>query len=412
MWRQVGHNVYTPYTEPFGLLVQVCSSSHYDLFISSASAFSISFHHIFHFITAVQTEASSWTVNVPSSVKGLPGSCVVIPCSFNYPDPGKVVTKFTGIWYDTTDHPIYHPVESEMLEQYRNRTKLLGDVTQKNCSLKIDPLYQSDSGPFYFRIEMEGYERFSYKQNKVSIAMMTCQTEASSWTVNVPSSVKGLPGSCVVIPCSFNYPDPGKVVTKFTGIWRDTTDHPIYHPVESEMFQQYRNRTKLLGDVTQKNCSLKIDPLYQSDSGPFYFRIEMEGYERFSYKEHKVSIAMMNAPEINVMSSCSSEAHMVKCVCIVDSKPPSMVHFVLPEHRVLHNATKTEKHGTITIANLLAELGSSEFVLCLASNTQGNANLTLYLPVDSKMHSLYIIITAGAGGILIILLISVGAVKK
>ncbi|KAI3360915.1 hypothetical protein L3Q82_013128, partial [Scortum barcoo] len=43
---------------------------------------------------------------------------------------------------------------------------------------------------------------------------------------------------------------------------------------------------------------------------------------------------------------------------------------------------------------------------------RANANLTLYLPVDSKMHSLYIIITAGAGGILIILLISVGAVKK
>ncbi|KAI3360913.1 hypothetical protein L3Q82_013126 [Scortum barcoo] len=129
-------------------------------------------------------------------------------------------------------------------------------------------------------------------------------------------------------------------------------------------------------------------------------------------KSKSVQLNVLYAPEINVMSSCSSEAHMVKCVCIVDSKPPSMVHFVLPEHRVLHNATKTEKHGTITIANLLAELGSSEFVLCLASNTQGNANLTLYVSVDSKMHSLYIIITAGAGGILIILLISVGAVKK
>ncbi|KAI3360911.1 hypothetical protein L3Q82_013124 [Scortum barcoo] len=188
---------------PFDLLVQVCSSSHYDLFISSSSAFSISFHHIFHFITAVQTEASSWTVNVPSSVKGLPGSCVVIPCSFNYPDPGKVVTKFTGIWRDTTDHPIYHPVESEMFQQYRNRTKLLGDVTQKNCSLKIDPLYQSDSGPFYFRIEMEGYERFSYKEHKVSIAMMN---EPSPITFSVAE--EAVEGQTVSASCSVSHSCP------------------------------------------------------------------------------------------------------------------------------------------------------------------------------------------------------------
>lgn len=163
--------------------------------------------------------------------------------------------------------------------------------------------------------------------------------------------------------------------------------------------------------------------------------------------------ALTDAPEIKVMSSCTSEAHMVKCVCIAESKPPSMVHFVLAG-RVLQNTTKTEKHGTVTIGTLQAELGSSEFVLCLANNTQGNANLKLYLPVNSKevfgfpecmtclynmhiwrllvwivywerekwhhvvsvwtgkMQSLYIIIAAGAGVILIIPLIAVGVVKK
>lgn len=74
---------------------------------------------------------------------------------------------------------------------------------------------------------------------------------------------------------------------------------------------------------------------------------------------------------------------MVKCVCIAESKPPSMVHFVLSD-RVPQNNTKTEKHGTVTFGTLLAELGSSEFVLCLANNTQGSTNLTLYLPVNSK----------------------------
>lgn len=138
------------------------------------SAFSVSFesHCSLHFTTVTQTEASSWTVTVPSSVKGLPGSCVVIPCSFNYPDPGKTLTQFTGMWTDMTHQLIYHPVESKMMQQYRNRTELLGD-RQKSCSLKIDPLQQSDQGPFYFRIEIANYDNFSYKENRVSIAMIS-----------------------------------------------------------------------------------------------------------------------------------------------------------------------------------------------------------------------------------------------
>ncbi|XP_039662632.1 myelin-associated glycoprotein-like [Perca fluviatilis] len=117
-----------------------------------------------------ETEGSSWTIKVPSSVKGLPGSCLVIPCSFNYPDPGRVVTEFTGMWAEGEHELIYHP-DKLTVKQYQSRTELLGDISLKNCSFKIDPLRQSDQGPFYFRIEMAGYEKFSYKENRVSITM-------------------------------------------------------------------------------------------------------------------------------------------------------------------------------------------------------------------------------------------------
>lgn len=125
-----------------------------------------------YFITVIQTEASSWTAKVPSSIKGLPGSCVVIPCSYDYPDPGKTVTEFNGIWTEaSTSQVIYHPVKSKIVDPYRQRTELLGDISQKNCSLKIDPLKSSDHGPFVFRIEIKNYNSYSYVTNKVTITM-------------------------------------------------------------------------------------------------------------------------------------------------------------------------------------------------------------------------------------------------
>uniref|UniRef100_A0A3B4UCQ6 Ig-like domain-containing protein n=1 Tax=Seriola dumerili TaxID=41447 RepID=A0A3B4UCQ6_SERDU len=189
-----------------------------------------------HFITVVQTEASSWTIQVPSSVKGLPGSCVVIPCTFNYPDPDKVVTKFTGIWTDATSHVIYHPVESKIMQQYRSRTELLGDVTQRNCSLKIDPLQQTDQGPFYFRIEIADYNNFSFKENRVSISMTERGPKLAFSTVEGQTEVASCSvfPSCPTSPPVFNWSHSGEQIQSpqfDDGQWKVTanlTFRPTY----------------------------------------------------------------------------------------------------------------------------------------------------------------------------------------
>uniref|UniRef100_A0A8C6SMX9 Ig-like domain-containing protein n=1 Tax=Neogobius melanostomus TaxID=47308 RepID=A0A8C6SMX9_9GOBI len=110
----------------------------------------------------------------------------------------------------------------------------------------------------------------------VAFCVSVCQCVALSlWTVDLPASVKALEGSCVAIPCSFDYPSPGEEVTQFTGIWTDESGHVIYHPDTKKAMAQYRNRTNLLGDLLHKDCSLKIDPVQASDKGPYHFRIEI-----------------------------------------------------------------------------------------------------------------------------------------
>lgn len=134
--------------------------------------FPFSLHCSLSPITVILTETKHWSINVPSSVKGLTGSCVVIPCSFDFPDSENDLL-FTGMWQDNSDQPIYHSVESKIMRTYWNRTKLLGNLAQKNCSLKIDPLNDSDRGPFHFRIEIHNLNKYSYKHNKVSILMIS-----------------------------------------------------------------------------------------------------------------------------------------------------------------------------------------------------------------------------------------------
>lgn len=123
-------------------------------------------------ISAIHTETKSWTIVVPHVIKGLPGSCVAIPCSFDFPDRKKKLTQFTGMWKDASNQFIYHPNHSKIIRTYWNRTKLLGNLTQKDCSLEIDPLTSSDQGPFHFRIEIAQLNNYSYVQDTVSISMI------------------------------------------------------------------------------------------------------------------------------------------------------------------------------------------------------------------------------------------------
>ena len=75
---------------------------------------------------------------------------------------------------------------------------------------------------------------------------------------------------------------------------------------------------------------------------------------------------------------------MVKCICIVESKPSSMVHFLL-SNRVL-SSTKVEIHGPVSIGTLQANLGSFRIIHCVANNTVGNANIILTFPDKSKKY--------------------------
>lgn len=424
-------------------------------------------------LTVIQADSSSWTAEVPSSVAGLIGSCVVIPCSFKYPEPEKEVTTFTGIWTEETSHVIYHPDVTKVMHQYQRRTELIGDPSKKNCSLKIDPLKQSDTETFHFRIEMEGYEKYSYKENKVSI---TASPSPKPITIEMKEEVElgGLVSascsalhSCPTNPPVLIWSHPGKLHVESkghsNGQW-EVTSWLSFHPTRTDHNKslectatyhggQRLNSSKVLrvkyapvsvkvahkssvseGDTVQLRCSSDAYPpahsyQWHSDNsgdtlsrGHLYTLTNVSRHTGALYctaintegraNSSLVQLNVLYPPEIKAGSTCSSDKDMTTCVCIANSKPSSIVEFLLAE-KVLPS-TKVERHGSVTIGTLQGDLGSSELIHCRAHNSQGNATLTLTVPTDGKVPTLYIAIGVGAIGfmVLVILLTVLGLSKK
>ncbi|XP_029535117.1 sialoadhesin-like isoform X2 [Oncorhynchus nerka] len=368
-------------------------------------------------------DASSWTAEVPSSVSGLQGSPIVIPCSFNYSKPEKKPSEFTGIWFKDKNEIIYHPDSSKIIQDYKGRTELVGDLRQKNCSLRIDPLHCSDKGPFTFRIEIKDHDKYLYKDNTVSIAV-SCSPDAPSLSVREEVKEGGLSASCSV---SHSCPSDSPLLTwSHSGIpsvqsqqltngqWEVTssltftpssTDHnqslvctAAYRGgednenVENSQCQIYRWHNSR-GPLPTTEPTLTLENVTRLTEALYCTAINTEGQGQSS----PLKLNVEYPPEIKVGSASTSDISMVTCLCIVNLEPPGTVEWSLPaEPLPTLPSTRRERHGSVTMVTLQRALGFSETIHCHASNTQGNATLSFTVSTNDKMSMLYVSIGIAA----------------
>uniref|UniRef100_A0A4W5P6V1 Ig-like domain-containing protein n=1 Tax=Hucho hucho TaxID=62062 RepID=A0A4W5P6V1_9TELE len=96
----------------------------------------------------------------------------------------------------------------------------------------------------------------------------------SDWAVRVPSApLCAVAGSSVVLPCSYNYPQPYRVLSE---MWcrdqsRCITPRYVYHSQGIFPEPASQGRVEYLGKEGTRNCSLRISDLRRSDSGTYVF---------------------------------------------------------------------------------------------------------------------------------------------
>uniref|UniRef100_A0A8C3BM17 Myelin associated glycoprotein n=1 Tax=Cairina moschata TaxID=8855 RepID=A0A8C3BM17_CAIMO len=116
------------------------------------------------------TRGGSWAAWMPPAVAGLEGTCVVLPCRFEYPEELRPAAVH-GLWYFGSPYPkSYPPVVARsrpaaVHESFAGRAELLGDPGLRDCSLRLWRLSPELAGKYYFRGDLGGYNQYSFSEH-------------------------------------------------------------------------------------------------------------------------------------------------------------------------------------------------------------------------------------------------------
>nr|XP_014343703.1 PREDICTED: sialic acid-binding Ig-like lectin 9 [Latimeria chalumnae] len=134
----------------------------------------------------------------------------------------------------------------------------------------------------------------------------TCGQKLHLRGTSIPRSLRAVKGSCVVIPCTFNYPGPKRPSSHIRAIWHRDGKETFYDSDHSS-----NGRADLVGDRGEKNCSLQINGIRTEDAKEFTFRVEIMNLDSYSFTNSKVAIKVEDSaavPEISCLEApCPKE---------------------------------------------------------------------------------------------------------
>ncbi|XP_007232412.3 myelin-associated glycoprotein [Astyanax mexicanus] len=415
------------------------------------------------------TEHDSWNIAVSHSVVGLEGSCLDISCRFNYPGSDRKASDYKGIWLTDSNEKVFHSEASQISSTFLHRTSMLGDLHHRNCSLKINPLKNSDKGPFTFRIEIVGFNKYSFGNHKVTVTVKdaperpTLHVEEEMKTRKKVTVTCSVLHSCPSAPPRITWNHPGKesieskkqaddqwqltsslsftttnqdnnkvlsCTAEFTGGMKVSSSKILnvkYPPTDVKVISR---SLVTEGSSVEMNCSSDSNPAansYKWITSNKTVVSEEQTYTMQSVNRHVeplyciavntegesssslVKLSVVYPPEIKTTSSCSSEFSKATCVCMVDSNPTSDIKWWGSDQTKVLQSSSTEHHGFLSVVTLQSTVLDSDTVHCYANNSLGHSTLTLHVP-----HSDKLLYTAVAASVFLVIIIGLTAwmVKK
>ncbi|XP_055487617.1 LOW QUALITY PROTEIN: sialic acid-binding Ig-like lectin 12 [Leucoraja erinacea] len=109
----------------------------------------------------------------------------------------------TGIWYNSETNndknvALHSKNARKESTKFRHRTRLSGDLGDSDCSLVIDDVTLQDAGPYFFRVNFGGGDRFNYHPPVTQLHVTDFTDKPRIFSAEM---VAGHP---VNVTCSFN----------------------------------------------------------------------------------------------------------------------------------------------------------------------------------------------------------------
>ncbi|XP_061452866.1 myelin-associated glycoprotein-like isoform X2 [Rhineura floridana] len=386
----------------------------------------------------------AWSSVLPSSIRALKGSCVVIPCSFTF--PGSRASwggKFSMAWYQyqSRGYPEIYNSKSlgSVLPVYKGRTEMLGDLEMGNCTLSINPVRSGDAMSYYVWINPDSVKhRFYDVTVRVDIADTPSQLELSD-----PGLLTE--GNRTLITCSVMHTCPlapptltwnlvgGKTVTVQKrlagGAWRTESefnyipshkDHSKYLQCTATFpnQQQCRNGIYLQVKYSPKNTVVSVvgNPNPKEGDNVTLRCSSQSNPPAVNYLwffgHQKAPLQAADKPVILPQRNCtmSRTGETVTCYCMAEGNPLPDIEWRLPNRTVPGDFNSSELQaalaswGQAIVGVLSGPASSLANVSCAATNHHGPSQSTVPT-IQAADISLLLMASGGAvGGLLFFVL--------
>nr|XP_024660031.1 sialic acid-binding Ig-like lectin 5 [Maylandia zebra] len=301
------------------------------------------------------------------------GLCVVIPCSFTTAD--EFTPKHT-VWYEceASQHScsdadiIFHSnknTEKKAQAEFEGRvSRLEPDVTQKNCSIIINDLKESDSGSYQLRVtgELNGKQDGFTFIPRVTVSVKGLNQKP---TVMIPTLTEGQQATLTCTApglCSGSVP-------QITWTWRGAGGTESYITGNSTAF-----KTEGLTPFTQRHVStLTFNPSSENHNTNVTCKVHFIGK---IMKEETLGLNVNYMKKFQITGITTvKEGDNLNLTCSVESFPPSLILWSkLGSVTNLHNDTGSAK---LAIQNVTTE-DSGQYI-CTATHL--DTTMTSYVNV-------------------------------
>ncbi|XP_015254782.1 PREDICTED: sialoadhesin-like [Cyprinodon variegatus] len=163
----------------------------------------MSSHFVLHLciLGSLYCTSQAWEIKMPRHIKGLLGSCLTIPCSFDYYRyPPKRADRVVWYQYVSRGYPLVYDkwYPNDVIPLYKGRTSVLGN--RKSCSLKIDTVKWNDHRQkLYPWVDPENIGRSTYAFYETTVTIEVIDSPKAP-EITITGERKA--GNTVTVKCS------------------------------------------------------------------------------------------------------------------------------------------------------------------------------------------------------------------